>query len=111
VIDGVLLPRHLHCGATVDEPDALCGQCWAAMTVPLANQPIASFADRAARRSSIMQIATTLRWLDRFVVDGVLPPRCLACGETISDPDALCGPCWSSMTFFAPPWCANCGYV
>jgi ComF family protein len=50
-----------------------------------------------------------LRRIGRAVVDGVLPPRCLACGETIRDPDALCGRCWRGITFFAPPWCAVCG--
>jgi ComF family protein len=39
----------------------------------------------------------------------VLPPRCLACGEVVAAPDALCGRCWSGITFFAPPWCAICG--
>lgn len=45
----------------------------------------------------------------RAVVDAVLPPRCLACGATVGEPDALCGDCWSAMSFFAPPWCAVCG--
>jgi predicted amidophosphoribosyltransferase len=31
VVDAVLPPRRLACGATVGEPGALCGQCWAAM--------------------------------------------------------------------------------
>src|SRR5579885_899542 len=47
--------------------------------------------------------------LGRGIVDLVLPPRCLACGEIVEDPDGLCGRCWSNMTFFAPPWCAICG--
>jgi predicted amidophosphoribosyltransferase len=60
-----------------------------------------------------MQLAVDLparlrRW-GRAVVDGVLPPRCLACGATVDEIDALCPPCWSSITFFAPPWCAICG--
>jgi ComF family protein len=60
-----------------------------------------------------MQLAAALparlrRW-GRAVVDGVLPPRCLACGATVDAVDALCPKCWSSMTFFAPPWCALCG--
>ena len=45
----------------------------------------------------------------RAIVDGVLPPRCLACGVTVGEPDALCPQCWAAMTFFAPPWCARCG--
>ena len=60
-----------------------------------------------------MQLAATfpahLRRLGRAVVDGVLPPRCLACGATVEDVDALCGSCWAAITFFAPPWCAVCG--
>ena len=43
------------------------------------------------------------------MVDVVLPPRCLACGVTVDEPDALCAPCWQAMTFFAAPWCAVCG--
>jgi Double zinc ribbon domain len=45
----------------------------------------------------------------RGLVDVVLPPRCLGCGRMVEDPDALCGPCWTGLTFFAPPWCASCG--
>ena len=60
-----------------------------------------------------MQLAAALparlrRW-GRAVVDGVLPPCCLNCGTTVDEIDALCGRCWASMTFFAPPWCALCG--
>jgi predicted amidophosphoribosyltransferase len=60
-----------------------------------------------------MDLAATLpdrlRHLGRVVIDGVLPPRCLACGETVGEPHSLCGRCWASMSFFAPPWCAVCG--
>ena len=60
-----------------------------------------------------MQLSATLparlRRIGRAVVDGVLPPRCLACGTIIDEPDALCGQCWAAMSFFAPPWCARCG--
>jgi predicted amidophosphoribosyltransferase len=30
LVDGILPPRCLTCGTIVDEPDALCGPCWAA---------------------------------------------------------------------------------
>lgn len=60
-----------------------------------------------------MQLAASvpaqLRRFGRAVVDGVLPPRCLACGTTVDEIDALCGRCWAAITFFAPPWCTNCG--
>ena len=52
---------------------------------------------------------THLRRIGRGLVDVVLPPRCLACGETVEEPDALCGRCWGGITFFAAPWCASCG--
>ena len=50
-----------------------------------------------------------LRRIGRVFVDGVLPPRCLSCGEIVDQPDALCGLCWGAITFFAPPWCVLCG--
>jgi hypothetical protein len=50
-----------------------------------------------------------LRRIGRVLVDGVLPPRCLSCGEIVEQPDALCSRCWSGITFFAPPWCVLCG--
>jgi predicted amidophosphoribosyltransferase len=54
-----------------------------------------------------MQLSATLpaqlRRLGRAVVDGVLPPRCLACGTIVDEPDTLCSPCWAGMTFFSPP--------
>src|ERR1700761_2016173 len=64
-----------------------------------------------------MSLAATLptrlrRWSRAAVgrvVDGILPPRCLSCGGTVAEVDALCGSCWAATTFFAPPWCAVCG--
>ena len=60
-----------------------------------------------------MDLAATIppqvRRIGRAVIDAVLPPRCLVCGVTVGEPDALCGPCWSALNFFAPPWCAVCG--
>ena len=50
-----------------------------------------------------------VRQIGRGLVDAVLPPRCLACGEIVEEPNALCGRCWGAVTFFAPPWCARCG--
>ena len=63
-------------------------------------QTSATFASRASHR---------LLRIGRAVVDGVLPPRCLSCGEIVEQPDALCSRCWSGITFFAPPWCVLCG--
>jgi ComF family protein len=54
-------------------------------------------------------VARHVRRIGRTVLDLVLPPRCLACGAITGMPDALCGRCWSAVSFFAPPWCAVCG--
>ncbi len=45
----------------------------------------------------------------RLLADAVLPPRCLLCGQSVGEPEALCGDCWRGMRFFTPPWCARCG--
>jgi len=52
----------------------------------------------------------TMRRTARFALDLLLPPRCLACGETVADPGALCAACWPRLEFFSPPHCACCGY-
>ena len=43
------------------------------------------------------------------MVDAVLPPRCLACGEGLGGPGALCSSCWSGIDYIAGPVCACCG--
>jgi ComF family protein len=56
--------------------------------------------------------APALRRLRRAgigLLDALLPPRCLACGEEVAEPGLLCGPCWSAITFLGPPHCACCG--
>jgi len=52
---------------------------------------------------------TALRTAGRMVVDAVLPPRCLSCGETVGDPGALCAACFGGFTFIAAPMCRVCG--
>jgi ComF family protein len=43
------------------------------------------------------------------VLDMVLPPRCLACGEPVAGIRQLCAPCWSGAEFVSDPKCARCG--
>ena len=43
------------------------------------------------------------------LLDAVLPPRCLACGEVVAGDGSLCPACWSNLAFIAPPYCACCG--
>jgi ComF family protein len=44
-----------------------------------------------------------------LVLDALLPPRCLSCGETVAEQGVLCAECWRAVTFIAPPYCARCG--
>jgi ComF family protein len=50
-----------------------------------------------------------LRPLGRLGLDALLPPQCLACGEIVGEPGALCGPCWAVLNFVAAPLCSRCG--
>ena len=43
------------------------------------------------------------------VLDAILPPRCLKCGEIVADHGALCGQCWPALRFLGAPCCACCG--
>ena len=45
----------------------------------------------------------------RALLDLLLPPRCLACSEEVSQPQALCAACWRKVTFLGEPCCACCG--
>lgn len=56
-----------------------------------------------------MQLVSTLRRSASFVLDAVLPPRCLKCGEIVADSGSLCGRCWPDLRFLGAPCCACCG--
>jgi ComF family protein len=43
------------------------------------------------------------------LLDLLLPPRCLACGTTVSAAGTLCAGCWRDITFLGAPCCACCG--
>lgn len=51
-------------------------------------------------------------WLARTgrrVVDALLPPICLSCGEMVGEPGSLCPACWERVSFLGDPQCAACG--
>jgi ComF family protein len=56
-----------------------------------------------------MELAPALRRSASWLLDAILPPRCLKCGEIVADSGSLCGPCWSALKFLGPPCCACCG--
>ena len=43
------------------------------------------------------------------LLDALLPPRCLSCGEAVDRQGGLCARCWTGLAFIAPPLCACCG--
>ena len=45
----------------------------------------------------------------RLMLDAVLPPLCLGCGEIVGAPGALCAGCWQGFSFISAPQCACCG--
>jgi ComF family protein len=47
--------------------------------------------------------------MSRTVLDAVLPPRCLKCGDILSAAQGLCPDCWRKLTWLASPCCACCG--
>ncbi|WP_042704316.1 ComF family protein [Azospirillum sp. B506] len=44
-----------------------------------------------------------------LLLDALLPPRCLCCGEAVDRQGGLCAACWVKLTFIAPPLCDCCG--
>ncbi|MGH7075992.1 MAG: double zinc ribbon domain-containing protein [Stellaceae bacterium] len=54
-------------------------------------------------------LVPVLNRLASSVVDVLLPPRCLVCGETVTTAGTLCARCWRGITFLGRPCCARCG--
>lgn len=60
--------------------------------------------------STLNNRAAVLRRLGGRVLDLLLPPQCLNCGEPVAAPGTLCPECWPQLQFLAPPHCAACGF-
>src|ERR1044071_3628995 len=45
------------------------------------------------------------RRLAGILLDAILPPLCLSCGERIASLDSLCPACWSRLRFVDEPRC------
>ncbi|HEC90062.1 MAG TPA: ComF family protein, partial [Alphaproteobacteria bacterium] len=50
-----------------------------------------------------------VRRLVGAVLDAVLPPRCLGCGNLVGSGGILCSRCWEKITFPGDPQCDTCG--
>ena len=57
-----------------------------------------------------MELVPALRRSAAFLLDAILPPRCLKCGGIVADPGSLCGRCWPELRFLGAPCCACCGF-
>lgn len=44
-----------------------------------------------------------------WLLDVLLPPRCVACNAETDCTDGLCASCWSTVPFLEPPWCQRYG--
>lgn len=43
------------------------------------------------------------------LLDAVIPPRCLKCGEVVANTGALCAQCFEKISFITAPLCQSCG--
>ncbi|MBB6253424.1 ComF family protein [Nitrospirillum iridis] len=55
------------------------------------------------------QVGFKVRDAGVWLLDLVLPPRCLGCGEAVAAAGTLCGACWRGISFITAPQCAGCG--
>jgi len=58
----------------------------------------------------MLSLPAALRRTGTTLLDLVLPPRCIACGEEVDAVNALCVACWRKVTFLGEPCCACCGF-
>lgn len=47
--------------------------------------------------------------ITRCLLNFILPPRCICCGEILKDENGLCPECFNQMTFISEPYCQHCG--
>lgn len=49
--------------------------------------------------------------LPRFIVNYILPARCLACEELTATNEGFCANCWHKLNFITKPYCNLCGHM
>ena len=45
-----------------------------------------------------------------FLINLILPPRCIKCGEVLSERNGLCPKCFAKIDFISEPYCYCCGH-
>lgn len=58
---------------------------------------------------AVSYLGSHVNRLGGTLLDLILPPRCISCGEQVADANALCSTCWGNLDFIAAPICAACG--
>jgi ComF family protein len=58
----------------------------------------------------MMAIARPLRQALGYLLDEILPHRCLGCAVMIDAEASLCADCWRQLTLIGSPFCRLCGY-
>ncbi|BBJ31850.1 hypothetical protein RAS_09590 [Rickettsia asiatica] len=44
-----------------------------------------------------------------YLIDYILPQRCLSCAEILGGSGEFCSDCWKKLEFIARPYCSICG--
>ncbi|MCB8880870.1 ComF family protein [Acidisoma cellulosilytica] len=55
------------------------------------------------------ELGKSLRRATSLVLDGLMPPRCPACGSLVQGQTGLCAGCFAGLTFITAPYCLRCG--
>lgn len=45
----------------------------------------------------------------KCILNFLLPPRCIYCGQILEDADGICAECFNQMTFISAPYYSRCG--
>ncbi len=45
----------------------------------------------------------------RYFLNMILPPRCIKCGQVLSERNGICAECFGKITFISKPLCHCCG--
>lgn len=56
-------------------------------------------------------LPNAVRFCLNALVEYLMPPSCLNCGEFVLSSAGLCGPCWSRLSFIRDSHCTKCGRI
>lgn len=59
--------------------------------------------------ASLVRIINIIKKIYYYIIDYILPPRCLSCCEMTESTEDFCGNCWNNLNFISKPYCIICG--